>query len=376
MSSTVIKSVKLFFQEGNSDKVYHATIIETAPGTYTVAVEWGRRGSRLNTGNKAVGVSLEAAEKAYARLVREKTNKGYQEITDAVQPAAVAPPEGQGSGSKVQGRRKRTGVAAQLLESIEEEELEKYLTDEKVIAQQKIDGIRILAHIAEELIATNRNGEHTSLDERVGEGLSGLPHGTIVDGEMIGDQYWLFDVLQIGDEDVRKLGYLERWLRLEGDVEPGLSGPIRVLPIASGKKKRILLERIIESRGEGIVFKQTRAPYKAGRGSTQVKYKLTKSADVILISNAGNAYQMAVYDGKKLRDIGKVFAGTTNETRSIIDEMLEDGMQPIAEVRYLYATEDENLFQPVFVRLRDDKKAAECTRVQLIKTERGIIELG
>jgi bifunctional non-homologous end joining protein LigD len=372
---TIVKSVKLFFQEGTSDKVYHATIVETAPGKYTVAVEWGRRGSRLNTGNKAVGVSLEAAEKKFAQLIREKTNKGYQEMTDEVKPAAVAPPVGEGSGSKVQGRRKRTGVAAQLLQPIEDDELEKYMRDEAMIAQQKIDGIRIIAHIAEELIATNRNGEHTTLDDRVAEGLSGLPHGTIIDGEMIGDHYWLFDVLQIGEEDVRKLGYLDRWTRLEGDLEPGLAGPVRVLPIARGREKKTLFERIVEQRAEGIVFKHARAPYKAGRGSTQVKYKLTKSADVVILSNAGNAYQMAVYDGKKLRDVGKVFAGTTNETRAILDEMLAQDERPIAEVRYLYATDSDNLFQPVFVRLRDDKKAAECTRDQLIRTARGIISL-
>src|SRR5262249_12944701 len=135
----IIKSIKLFFQEGSSDKVYHATIIETEPGKYTVAVEWGRRNGGLQKGNKAVGVSLEDAEKAYDRLVREKTNKGYQAITEEVKPAAVAPPMGEGSGSKVTGRRKKTGVAAQLLTSIDEDDLEKHLRDEKMIAQQKLD---------------------------------------------------------------------------------------------------------------------------------------------------------------------------------------------------------------------------------------------
>ena len=91
--------------------------------------------------------------------------------------------------------------------------------------------------------------------------------------------------------------------------EPGFAGPIHVLPIARGRQKQSLFDRIVEERAEGIVFKHARAPYKAGRGSTQLKYKLTKSADVVILSNAGNAYQMAVYDGKTLRDVGKVFAG-------------------------------------------------------------------
>jgi len=381
---SVVQSIRLFFQEGSSDKVYHATIVETEPGKHTVEVEWGRRGaSSLNKGKKAVGVSLEAARKAYDRLVREKTGKGYQEITEAVQPAAVAPPEGEGSGSKVQGRRARTGQAAQLLNAIDDDELARMLTDDAMLAQQKLDGNRILVHVRDVLVATNRAGELTQLHDAIAGGLGELPEGTVLDGEVLagakGPTYWLFDVLQIGGEDVRTLGYDQRWSRLFDELEPGLSGPVRVLPVARGARaKKDLFERIRAARGEGIVFKNARAPYKPGRpasGGTQLKYKLTKTADVLLVANAGNAYQMAVWDGSRLREVGKVFAGTTNETRATIDELLSRGERPVAEVRYLYATDDENLFQPVFVGLRDDKAGKECTRAQLVQTHRGVIEL-
>src|SRR5262249_30625800 len=94
---SAIRSIQLFYQEGSSDKVYNATIVKDGDA-YTVKVEWGRRGSNLNQGSKAVKVSLAVAQKKYDSLVREKRNKGYEEITVDVQPAAVAPPEGQGSG--------------------------------------------------------------------------------------------------------------------------------------------------------------------------------------------------------------------------------------------------------------------------------------
>jgi bifunctional non-homologous end joining protein LigD len=71
-----IKSIELFFQEGSSDKVYNATILEDG-GKFTVAVAWGRRGSKLNTGSKAVKVSRADADKMFERLVREKRGKGY-----------------------------------------------------------------------------------------------------------------------------------------------------------------------------------------------------------------------------------------------------------------------------------------------------------
>ncbi len=379
--STVKKSIELFFQEGNSDKWYHARIIEMSPGKHDVLVSWGRRGSALNQGKKAVGVSLEAAEKTFAKLVREKTGKGYQPITVGVQPAEVAPPEGQGSGSKVTGKRAKVGRAAQLLNAIDEDELERLFADDEMIAQQKLDGTRVLVHVHEEIFATNRSGQITAVGRDLLECMEHLPRGTIIDGEIIADEegptYWLFDVLSIGDEDVTARGYAKRWERLSDEIEPGVHGRVQVLPMVTGRKqKRALFETLHKSQAEGIVFKHKNAPYVAGRpasGGAQLKHKFIKSADVVIVENAGNAYRMVVYDKNKPLEVGKVFAGTTNESRKELDARLARGERPVAEVRYLYATEDEQLFQPVFVRIRDDKEAKTCLRSQLAKTNRKVL---
>jgi bifunctional non-homologous end joining protein LigD len=376
-----VKSIELFFQEGKSDKLYAAQIVETAAGKYDVVVQWGRRGSTLNRGKKAVGVALAAAEKAFARLVHEKTSKGYEEVTAAAGPQAVAPPEGEGSGSKVPGRRSAVGRVAQLLNAIDEGELRELLDDDDVVAQQKIDGVRVLVTVGDALVATNRAGQATSAADGVVAGLAHLPPGTIVDGEVVagpgGPTYWLFDVLHIGDEDVSRLGYEERYMRLAGDLEPGLFGPVAVLPVATGRRaKRALADSLRAARAEGIVFKRRDAPYTAGRpasGGTQLKHKFVKRADIVIVENAGNAYRMAVHDGAALFDVGKVFAGTTNELRRALDELLAAGAAPVAEVAYLYATDDDQLYQPVFVRLRDDKTAADCRREQLARTSRAVI---
>ena len=95
-----------------------------------------------------------------------------------------------------------------------------------------------------------------------------------------------------------------------------------------------------------------------------------KTADVVITKNVGNAYQMAAFEDGALREIGKVFAGTTNESRAELDRLLGDGVTPVAEVKYLYATDDKVLFQPVFVRTRDDKEASACTIDQLVQTDR------
>ena len=377
---TVVRHVKLFFQEGSSDKVYHATLLDEGGGAYSVEVEWGRRGSTLNRGRKAVKVPLGAAEKAFARLVREKTTKGYEELSEAAKPLAVAPPEGEGSGSRASGVRKRVGHSAQLLNGIDEDEAMAFLSDRRMIAQQKLDGNRVLVHVDEESFATNRAGQVTTIHASIFEGLSQLPRGTVVDGEVVGGAdgpvYWLFDVLFVGTEDLRAHGYLARWDRLDGEIEPGVSGPVQVLECAHDPAaKRSLYERLRAARAEGIVFKDKDAPYKPGRpasGGAHFKHKFVKTADVVLTENVGNAYRMTVYDGKKVCQIGKVFSGTTNDSRQEIDRRLSEGEKLVAEVRYLYATADDQLFQPVFVRLRSDKKPSECFLSQLEKTSRDV----
>lgn len=373
--SEPVKSIQLFFQEGSSDKVYNAQIVKDGDA-YTVLCQWGRRGASLQEGSKAVRVPLAVAQRKFDSLVREKTGKGYQQITDDVQPAAVAPPEGQGSGSKVTGKRARVGIKAQLAEALDDEStLAKFLADDSVVAQQKIDGERVLVHVGDELLVTNREGQKKDVALATFAGLEYLPRGTILDGELLGSEYWLFDVLAFAGDDVKTRGYLERFEILDGEVEPALSGDIRVLPVAVGKKqKQKLHDKLRAANAEGLILKDREAPYSPGaRNAAMRKFKFTKSADVVILENAGNAYLMAVYDGRKLFEVGKVFAGTTNASRKALDAALARGEKPVCEVKYLYATDDHQLFQPVFVGARTDKLAKDCLRAQLVTTSRKVI---
>lgn len=372
--------VKLFFQEGNSDKVYFARIVPAGAGVFDVVVQWGRRGSTLQQGKKAVKVPLEKAQSTLERLVREKRNKGYEPITDASKPAEVAPPVGQGSASKATGIRKRVGRVAQLLSPIESREVDALLTDARVVAQQKLDGARVLCHIVDgEVLPTNRSGQRTEIAAGILHGVSHLPNGTVVDGEVMrvdGEvTYWLFDVLEFAGDDVSSEPYSKRFERLCDEIEPGLVEPARVLETAFTTAQKRSLYATLQQRGaEGIVFKRLDAPWSAGRGTTQLKCKFIASADVVLVENAGNAYRMQVHDGRRFVDVGKVFSGTTNESRAFLDKELGKGRRVVAEVRYLYATDDKQLFQPVFVRARDDKPAEDCSIDQLKSTDRSIVD--
>lgn len=74
----IIKSTKLYFKEGGSDKVYHA-FIESAPGGFVVNFEFGRAGTKLQTGTKTTSpVDETQANAILEKLIKEKTAKGYK----------------------------------------------------------------------------------------------------------------------------------------------------------------------------------------------------------------------------------------------------------------------------------------------------------
>ena len=75
----LIKQSKLFFKEGNSDKIYEIDLCEISPDQYIVNFRFGRRGSVLKEGTKTDRpISLSSAESVFETLESEKRRKGYQ----------------------------------------------------------------------------------------------------------------------------------------------------------------------------------------------------------------------------------------------------------------------------------------------------------
>jgi len=93
-----IKTSKLFFKKGNSDKVYEVDLCQVGSNQYVVNFRYGKRGANLREGVKTpVPVDLNEADEIFRSLVVAKTNKGYLADGDAgLTPAApeqVAEPE-------------------------------------------------------------------------------------------------------------------------------------------------------------------------------------------------------------------------------------------------------------------------------------------
>lgn len=76
----LIRQTKLFFKEGNSDKVYEIDLCALTATAFLVNFRYGKRGSALKEGTKTpTALTIEGATRLFEDLEREKKNKGYRE---------------------------------------------------------------------------------------------------------------------------------------------------------------------------------------------------------------------------------------------------------------------------------------------------------
>ncbi|MBC9915470.1 HEAT repeat domain-containing protein [Chitinophaga varians] len=88
----LVRNVKLFFREGNSDKTYEIDLCEVGPEQYTVNFRYGKRFGTLKEGTKTVSpVALAAATTIFDALEKEKRSKGYLGEQEAVQDLSFVP---------------------------------------------------------------------------------------------------------------------------------------------------------------------------------------------------------------------------------------------------------------------------------------------
>lgn len=342
------ETITLYFKEGSSDKVYTCSIEEQGGG-FTVPFAYGRRGSALTAGCKTTSpVPFDKAKKIFDALVREKMAKGYS-------PGAAGTPYVGTSSEK-----KATGIHCQLLNSIDESEVERLIKNDTFIAQEKFDGKRILLkQDASGLVAINRKGLECGYPSEIGEDAARVGGDFILDGELIGDTLYVFDLLSYDGEDLREQTYYERKNRLER-AAAGL-GHIRAVKTAkTTAEKKALFEQLKKDRKEGIVFKDRTAPYRAGRpntGGSQLKFKFVATASCYVeLVNSKRSIVLGLMENGIWKNVG-------NCTIPPNHEIPKAGQ--IVEIRYLYAYKGGSLYQPVYLGVRDDLDEMACQLSQL-----------
>ncbi len=355
-----MKRERFTFIGGNSNKEYTVVLDDSSPGRFIARGEYGRIGGNMVTVVKYDGASKYQAEQAYSEEIGNRKRKGYQPaplgkplVESKAAPGAkddFVPVKKGESPFFNMTPPKSDFIFPQLLNEISEAELDGYLDSPEWIMQLKKDGIRFQLVRKGQTVYGYRGKlgtKQTALPEDVvAAALRMNWDNFVLDGELVGDLFWAFDVLSVNGESVAKMPYAQRYALLEGWAESEYQGDgISVVGTAyTRSQKRALLTASQESNAEGVVFKKHAAAYSAGRPNKLgdwLKYKFWVTASVIV---AGvNA------KGKSSFDM-KLFDGTPLGSCTVPPNKKMPSVGSAVEVAYLYFV--SSLVQPEFISVR------------------------
>lgn len=296
--------------------------------------------------------------------------------------------------------------------SVDDVKLEPLWSDDRWIAEEKLDGWRMMMHLGRDLARPYFTGRRTSdvtgrLSEK-GELLRHLwpDHAdvgyTVLDGELmppLGATFHdmasmvnsdpetsarvmerigrprlvVFDVLVWDGRDMRGQPYDER--RSELELRPAIRGLIDGLPemslavVREGEDKCQWYEQIVTAGGEGVILKDVNAVY--GRG--WIKVKKTSTLDVVVTGfepgrgkyegQVGSAIVSVYGSSGQLLEVGAV-SGMTDAVRL---HMTTHPGEWVGHAIEIVAQEwaQERLRHPRFSRRRDDVDPSSCTLAKM-----------
>lgn len=356
----------LHFTQGSSDKVYNI-VLDPMDGGWIVNFSYGRRGKPLKHGTKtAQPVRYELARAAYDRLLQEKVAKGYRCNDEATFVDA--------GGATIDSQR--TGWVPQLLNPIEEENVSDTLVDfgGRVYLQTKHDGERRAIHWdGNRIYASNRRGLEVAISAKLMETLQDWTnyHGLkpyLLDCEDLGEELVIFDVCEWDGEDIREKNFAQRshvlWdicaFIAHTNAEPTLSVDLGGIYDNLDHIRHFI--QINKNAGqEGIVLRDTRAPYTEGRPNSggparKLKFYASATCTVASIHPTKRSIGLQLLNAGMPLDVGNCTIPPNYEMPEIDDTV---------EIKYLYAYRGGSIYQPQYKGVRTDIPPYECTTDQL-----------
>jgi|SRR5579872_785185 len=358
MNAQQPERAELSFQQGGSDKVYHLQL-EHVNGTWSVAAQWGRRGSALQSDVKVAGASYDDAKRLYDRTLKEKLAKGYKGVQasgSATTPSLSVGPS---------PTKEFSGHAPELLTPIDEPDALQLIPDAAWWFQQKFDGRRLAVEKANgQYSGINKLGQIISIDAQLSACLN-LAHADafLVDGEITGSRFDVWDLLDLDHVDLRGQPYESRY----EDLIARFHGAHDLLRVADTARTAAAKQRFVDTmqqiHAEGFVCKNRHAVYASGRAGQHFKCKFVTTASLIVGPKPKTDGHRSI--GLYLLDEGRErFMGTVGVPERY--PVPDDGQ--VVEVRYLYCHPgpDGKLIQAkYFGQVRDDIAHDECSVSQL-----------
>jgi bifunctional non-homologous end joining protein LigD len=201
--------------------------------------------------------------------------------------------------------------------------------------------------------------------------------------------FFAFDLLALGGLDLRPLPLADR-KRLLASIVPRL-GAVRFADHVEGRGEDLWRE--VEARGlEGIMAKRADSPYRSGtRSASWLKVPVARTVDLAVVGftrprgarGAFGALLLASREKDGWRFAGSVGSGFTERDLAELHARLAPHARPtppctgpvpagrgntwvdpalVVEVRFREWTEEGLLRQPVFLRVREDKRPEEAVR--------------
>jgi bifunctional non-homologous end joining protein LigD len=274
------------------------------------------------------------------------------------------------------------------------------------VYEEKYDGERILAYKegAEVHLLSRNAKDHTARFPEIAAAIAGLSARTLLlDGEVIAlDRQGVsrFQLLQRGA--AKPIYAVFDYLYQDGSDLRGdpLSARRGVLESALGTSGILFVSRRLAQNGldayriakrrgfEGVVAKDSSAPYIAGRSTNWLKVKVRQEEEFVVAGYTApsgarkhfGALLLGGYRGRELHYVGKVGTGFTETILAALFKSFQSLVRPkpsladpprekhvtyiaprlVAQIAFQEWTGDGKLRQPVFLGLRDDKDPREC----------------
>jgi len=359
MSAT---SISLYYQNSakNSDKEYHIQIVPVATG-FAVNFQFGRRGSKLQTGTKISGVSAEQARKVFDSLVHRKTIEGYEppkgKMATVIEARAGLVPSNKTDNF-------RTPFPIEDLDEIPVASIEPYMNNSNYWLQLKADGqFRQIEKRADGTYAGfNKLGTLSgALNSEIVYELDRIKAKTFfVCGEHVGNIFIAYNLLRLNGKNLSTLTYEKRYRALEKLIPPSGRHVTLIPTWETPEAKREGFAALEKHRYEGGVFARRDAAYRPGNSGNHKKFKFIKSlsAIVVRIGDKGhNSAAIGLYDAQgKMVEVGHV---SLNGKPTV-------SINSVIEVHYLYGGAGRHLVQARMKSIRSDVLAEDCTVDQII----------
>jgi bifunctional non-homologous end joining protein LigD len=246
--------------------------------------------------------------------------------------------------------------------------------------------------------------EAVMLDRAGKSSFQALQHALGDGGQREAIQAYVFDLLHLDGEDLRRKPLVARKEMLERLLKKfGDGRTLRYSDHVTGNGAA-MLKHTCSMGLEGVVSKLADSPYRAGREKNWLKSKCVQRQEFVIIGytaarsgpRAIGALHLGYYQNGELKYAGKVGTGFgLEDAQSLRDRLLKLAIKtpPVAglprsllkgaewvspkllcEVSFTEWTEDGHIRHPSFHGLREDKKAQEVVMEKPVAVKKGVAE--